>query len=674
MRRTGQAKACPGQVALLAVAALLLAASPPLAARAAEWRSFGLDAISGYLALKAENEEERFGERHAGGPGLERLVQLRIGSYVLHPNLLSFTADTAVAWRSGSAATKLGLRNLDSGLQADILRQNPVSARVSLRSKAEDLERDFMDYRKETTTASGEVVVRRPRFNATLKCETTGATCAERFPEDRWSRVLTLEGGARPAPADTVEFRLRSVEVDDRLSAEDSFHRILDLSGRRSLRQDQGSLRLGLAGAQVLIPTEESWFTLQESWTMNWSPALRATEEFEITRRMKEGRDLASYRAGLDLTGAPGERWRLGGNLSALRYEFSTGEKSAVYRLGGTVGHQASWNSYQFSLHNHLSASRTLSDPNRSIPTFGEPHRLRLDTYAYERLLYPNVREGSIVVRDPDAPGVVWTDSCDLLTVDGYTHLRWRPGAAPPEGHEGQDYLDVVVDYVYTPPSADYGELRDDLSLRLSRGLGEGAGLASSLQISAVRPGWTGENALPRTPAGDRYEGRIEGFVHRPGYDLAGGATADQTKQTLFLRGSLGHDRWQLSELYQAEFFPGLIGRRYITRLYRAWGTGAARVNVELLDQAYLAGDRLEEGVTSASLRTTLQLGPFTRFELEGRGERERTEAHDSRLALKAEYTWRQGQLDFVLGYDVKQRTRDRYASQRSYVTVMRRF
>lgn len=644
----------------------------PLPVAAAEWRLFGVDNLSGYLALKSDGSQERSGDTLTTQQTLDQIARLSLVSYVFHPRFLSLTADTTFALRSSTTADS-GLRNLDSGVAVDLLRENMLTVGASARSRVEDLEKDFKDYQRQTVGTAAQVSLRGARLSTTVRYENSEVKSEGYFPENTLNRLVFLDTSLRPASSDSLVLRYRNVASDDRLGAQDSRYQTADLAGTHTLK-GQGRINLGLTSWQTDLPTQERYLTVRERWDVNWPSLTRASQELEATRRELSGLVSTNYRTALEATRSFGEAWQVGGSLAASRNTASNGDESAIYRLANTLGYRTDWRGYRLTLGNLLSLSQTLTGPVKTIPVYAERHRLRLDGSAAEELLYPYIKLDTVAIKDPDTPGTVWTDSCEITQVGPYTYVRWKPDTSPPAGYEGQALLDVAVDYTYELPATNYAELSDFLNLRASRELAEGVGLESNLQLTATVPGTAGTGLGGLNLSDSRYETGVQGFLKRPEYEAAAGATVGKGRKTVFAQGSTARYGWQFSESYQAEFFPDFIGHCFQTKASHLWGINEkTHVNLEFSDQTYFANGRLNQGVTGAKARTTLLLNPFMRVELEGRGELNRALSDDTKLAVDARYIWQQGQLDLTAGYEFKLRTYDRFTSQRLYVTLIRR-
>lgn len=663
--------------------ALLLAVVRP-AGSAAEWRLFGVEGVSGHLALRSDGYVEEASGVRTDRQSLEQQARLRLSSYVLHPRFLYLTADSAVAFRAGTAA-EAGWRNLDSGLTVDFLREHPLTFGLGGRTRAEDLERDYKPYERRTTGGEAHASFRSAWVNTTLKCEVSEVKGEEivgnvrTVLEDKLSRFLLLDSSFRAPSFDTLSLRYQFVETDERRSgAQDSRYHLADLTGSRSVLADRGRVNAGLTAWRGQTVAEEQRLTLRENWTMDWTPTLHSTQEAEISQRNVGGAEFQTYRAGVGVSRELSRAWSASGNLAAT-HSLSTDNENWVYRLSGGFAYRGSWRGYRVGAQDTLSLTRTIAGPERSFLVDGERHSLPLNGSVpgfWERLNASNVELSTVRVWKPDRTAE-WTRFCEFKREGAFTWLRWVPQPDDPEYpalDPSAQLLEVVVDYTSILPDTDYAELSNLFSLHLAREFLPGAGIESNLNLNATVPGTAGRGLSGLDLAAARCELGMQGYLRRPAYEVSGGIATSRERNSLFVRGSTKWRDWSLSESYRAEFFPDLVGHTLETRAGRVWGISEkTHVAVELVDQMYSANGELKQGLTSLKARTARLFNPFMRVEVEGRAELNRVVRDSTKLALDAKYVWQQGQLDLVAGYEFRVRTYDRFTSHRLYATVIRR-
>jgi hypothetical protein len=657
---------------LIGVAALLL--RPP-GARAAEWQLFGLEGFSGYLGLKSDGYTEQRGEASFGAASLEERVWLKLDSYVFHPRFLALSADTLFGLGTSTTGTA-SLRSLDSGLAVDFLRGQVLTLGLSGRSREEEFEQSFVDYRRKSAGASAYVNLQGAPVGGSVKYEVSAAQARKLeggavgdLAEDKLNQYLSVESSARLASSD-VALRYRTVQTDDALGSDSLYHATEVTSGHR-LFGDRGRLNLGLTAWNGVIP-EEQRLTLAESLVTDWSARLRTTQNLELSRRRVGGVESLTYQGGLGATRDLSAHWSILGNLGAVRNSSAESE-SWTYRMSGGASYRGEWRGYKVGVQDTLTLSQTYAGPRKEVAVYNEEHFLP-KTGFWEPLAYSYADPASVKVKDK-ATGVDWTAWCQIEQRGLTTWIRW----APPEGQDptppADQLVPVLVDYRYVLPTSEYADLTHSLLLRLSRTSAPGEFVESTLTVRNAVSGTAGPGFSGLDYAAARHEVGLQGTLNRQAYEVAAGVTTSRERNTVAVRGSTVFRGWAFSQSYQAEFFPDFVGQHFETRAARLWGIGEKTfLNLELADQMFSAHGSPEKGVTSARVRTTLLVNPFMRFEVEGRGEVNRLVADDFRLILDAKYVWQQGQLDFLTGYQYRFLTPERLTRHRLYVTLIRRF
>lgn len=642
--------------------------------RAAEWQLFGIDGLSGYLAWKSENVQERQYDLRDERYSLEQLARFRAGSYIFHPRFLTLNADSTFALRRGSEADS-GLRNLDTELAVDFLPQHFLSFGVSGRGKVEDLERDFKDYQRETSGGSAYVSLRGGLLPATsLKVESNETKSAGYFPEDRLTRYISAESYLRQASTNRVSVTYRAVEVDDRLGNQDTSYQTADLNGEQAVLGDRGKINFGLTAWDAKQPSPEKRLTIRETWLNDWTATLRTSEDAELTTREYGGTPSTTYKASLDATNALSETWLIGGNLGATRNASPNQEESAVYRAAGRLGYQSNWREYTVSADSRVSITHSITGVSRRLPVYGEVHDLSL-LGGLEPLVFPNVT-GPIKVYQPVPPGADWTEFCEINVIDGVTNLRWktemRGDPDYPVIPAGNQFLEVAVDYQYELPSSRFSELGGNLGARASRELKPGLGIEGNVSVNSSVPiNDETESHFAET----RYEVGTRGYFKRDGNEASVGATVGRDRRTLYARGAAAFHGWTLTESFRSEFYPEIAGVYLESKASRLWGIGEkTHLSVVLSDQTQTTDGRLSQGLTAVKVGGTRLFNPFMRLELEGRAEINRAVADDTRMALDTKYIWQQGLLDLTVGYEFTRRTYDRFTGSRLYGTLIRKF
>ncbi len=647
----------------------------PTGIQAAEWQLFGLAGLSGSLGLKSDGYTEQREGTTSGAASLEERVRLKLDSYVLHPRFLALSADTLFGLGTSTTGTT-SLRNLDTGLAFDFLRGHMLTFGLAGRSRQEEFEQSFADYRRKSAGGSAYVNLQGARLGASVKYEVS-ATQAHQLEgevegdltEDKLNQYLSAESSLRLASSD-VALRYRTVKTDDGLGS-DSLYHAAEVTGGRRLFGDRGKLNLGLSTWNGVIPAERR-YTLTESLSTDWSARLHTTQNLELTSRNVGGVESFTYQGGLGATRDLSDRWSVSGNLGAVR-NFSAESESWTYRTSGGAAYRGEWHGYQLGAQETLAVSQTYAGPRKEMSVYNEEHSLPKAGF-WEALAYYYVDPTSIRIKDK-ASGVDWTALCQVEQRGLTTWIRW----APPEGQdptppEGQ-FVPVLVDYRYVLPDSDYADLTNSLLLRLGREFAPGEFAESTLNISTAVPGTAGPGLGGLDYAAVRYEVGLQGTLKRKAYEVGAGVTTSRERNTFSLHGSTAVRGWALSESYRAELFPDFVGHYFETKAGRLWGIDEKTfLNLELTDQMSSADGSPEKGVTSARVRTTLLLNPFMRVEVEGRGEVNRLAANDTKLILDTKYVWQQGQLDFLTGYEFKRITYERSTRHRLYATLIRRF
>ncbi|MDI6872025.1 MAG: hypothetical protein QME79_11925 [Bacillota bacterium] len=658
--------------------------------RAAEWRLFGIDGFSGYLGLRSDT---LFGET-SGVPSdkrsLEQQIRLRLGSYVFHPRFLSLDADTAFALRTSSDGDS-GFRNLDSQLVLDLLPRHPLTLGVTVASRVENLERSFVPYQRDVKAGELRLSFNSRLVNSALKYEINEATSLGAQlsggtyvvpPEDKRTEYLSSQTSVRVPSLDRMSLRYDGVRTDDRTAAGtgDSEHHSAQLEVAQSVLNKRGRVNASASVWQKAVPTEEERLTLLQSWTMDWRPGLRSTESIEATRRRENSEEANTYKVDLGLSRELNEWWRVSGNLGGAQYKSASSESSS-YRASGSVGYLKQWQGYRLSAVNTLALSEALAGPSKRIKVYDEKISLPLNGTLpgfWQRLANPFIDESTIKVFEDGVLRRDWTKFCEKRKVGAYTEIRWVPDPTDrdyPSLDPDAQLLPVLVSYDYVLPETDYAELSNNLNLALSREFAPGMGLDSTFSVNTKVPGTAGSGLGGLNFSEAEYELGVQGYLKRPEYEASAGTSGGRDRQRFFLRGSTNRNGWQLSEAYQLERFPDLVGQTFDTRLSHLWGiSNKTRLNLELGDQTYVVDGRMERGLSSARVVAAVLFSPFMRIEVETRGEVNRALPNDTRLALDTKYFWQQGQLDLTAGYELRSRTYDRTTTHRLYATIIRRF
>ncbi|MGE5553981.1 MAG: hypothetical protein ACM3XZ_08700 [Betaproteobacteria bacterium] len=669
----------------IVLAGTMVLAVWPAGARAAEWRLFGVDSLSGHLAWIPEAYQEQAGELSTHQQSLEQQARLRLSSYVLHPRFLSLTADTLFALRSGNTGNA-GLRNLDSGVTLDFLREHMLTFGGSGRSRQEEFEQDYQDYARDTVGGAAYACLAGSRLAASVRYEVSDVLASKvggpesgALTEDKHIQYLSAESSLRLPSVDSLALRYRAVNTEDALGTSDSRYQTAELSGSQSVLNKRGKLTLGLIGWQTMVPTEEQKVTFTGNLQANWTPRFRSTEDFEVTRRLAEGAESTMYRAGVSLNQDLSDRWSVQGNLGATRNLLPSSE-NYVYRAAGGLGYRGEWRGYKLGAQNMLSVSQAFAGPDREFLVYDEKHSLPTNGYA-EVLANPYIDINTIEVTNES--GIKnWKPYCYIYQVGTLTYIAWRPTDEQkkndpnyPQNEAAGQLIDVWVHYHYVLPETNYAELTHQLSFLASRELERGAFVESGLTFNTTVPGTKGPGLEGLDYANARSEVGFQGTLKRPAYELGAGATVGRDRKVLNARASTTLRQWVLSESYRSEFYPDLTGHYFDTKASRLWGVNEkTHLQVEVADQMGLVNGRQTQGLTAGRLRTVYQLSPFMRFELEGRGEYNRVVQNDTKCALDVKYVWQQGQLDLTAGYEFRIRTFDRFTSHRLYATVIRRF